>query len=234
MLSADLMALLDAEQDHPARDGTLDRLCARIRAWQDFFARESSELSFEARLGLFGELTTLVEHLQPQLGLQAYDGWTGAERAVHDFEFESFAVEVKALKAAQPAVVRIHSERQLDALGAGRLYLAVNEFDVRVDGQGEMLAQLIQRVRGLVACDPSRLDTLNGRLIAVGYLEEQAKSYEERYTLRRSDVYQVITGFPRIMPADLPVGVGNVAYDLSIASCAPWGTEWKSVFEEGG
>lgn len=234
MLTADLMALLDAEQDNPAGDGTLDRLCARIRAWQDFFARESSELSSEARLGLFGELTTLVEHLQPQLGLEAFDGWTGAERTVHDFEYQSFAVEVKALKAAQPAVVRIHSERQLDELGAGRLYLTVNEFDVRVDGVGETLAQLIHRVRGLVAGDPSRLDILNGRLITAGYLEDQANSYEERYTLRRSDVFRVNNGFPRIMPVDLPVGVGNVAYDLSIASCASWVTDWEAVFEVGG
>lgn len=234
LLSADLMELLDAQQDRPPGLGILDRLCARIRSWQDFFARDSSALTLEARLGLFGELTTLVEHLQPRLGVEAFDGWTGAERAVHDFEFETLAVEVKAFKAAQPAVVRIHSERQLDALGAGRLYLAVNEFDVRADGEGKTLEELIQRVRGQVAGDPPRLDTLNDRLIAAGYLDEQGGSYEERYKLRRCDVFKVIDSFPRITPAHLPIGVGRVSYDLSIASCSPWAIEWDAVFEEGG
>jgi hypothetical protein len=39
------------------------------------------------------------------------------------------------------------------------------------------------------------------------------------YAVRRQDTFRVGPGFPRIIEADLPKGVGDASYSMSLAAC---------------
>ncbi|MCX6936349.1 MAG: PD-(D/E)XK motif protein [Verrucomicrobia bacterium] len=58
-------------------------------------------------------------------------------------------------------------------------------------------------------------------LLAAGYLDRDASRYvSPGYAVRRADTFRVNAAFPRVIEASLPLGVGSVSYDLSLAACA--------------
>ena len=62
-------------------------------------------------------------------------------------------------------------------------------------------------------------------LLAVGYLDRHAPRYAGvGYAVRKADDFRVGPEFPRIIEADLPLGVGDASYQLSLAACAGFST----------
>jgi hypothetical protein len=158
----------------------------------------------------------------------AVAGWRAPQAAHQDFQFAAGAVEVKTTTAKQPQAVRVTSERQLDDAGIRALFLHVVVLDERevepgAAGSGECLPGVIADLRSRLASEPSALELFDDRLLEAGYLDAAAPRYEgRRFTLRRELTFHVQRGFPRLVERDLPAGVGDVNYALSLAAGAPW------------
>jgi hypothetical protein len=191
----------------------------QLARWQKFLSASFDGLSDEAQRGLWGELYFMREHLLPAIGPSAALNWKGGERAHQDFQFERSAVEVKTTLAKQPQVVRITSERQLDPSAWADLFLNVIALDVR-DGVGETLPAMISSVRGSLSADAGALERFEDELLGLGYHDSQANRYAEQgYTVRTVGFFRVGSKFPNLVESDMPPGVGDANYALSVAAC---------------
>jgi Putative PD-(D/E)XK family member, (DUF4420) len=154
--------------------------------------------------------------------------WQGPTRSRHDFQLPLTSLEVKSCAANQPQVVTINGERQLDEVGTPALHLAHVSLDVHHNGP-ESLPEMVASVRELV--DGSGVEVeLEDRLLESGYLDLHASRYDGTgYTLRESRFFRVGPGFPRLVEADLPDGVGGLRYTLAIAACAGFEVDEEAV-----
>ena len=202
----------------------MEFLAGRIASWQACLKQNNDGLSGERRAGLFGELHVLsqliAEGVDPALVLSK---WTGPASAVQDFQFADLALEIKASRQTQPTNVRISSERQLDTTTLLRLLLVHVSLDERSDGIGTSLPEMVATVRSLLAQHAHASLLLEDSLIEAGYLDLHEERYVDRsYGIRSMDCFDVVEPMPRIVEADLPIGVGRVSYDLSLAACEPF------------
>jgi hypothetical protein len=204
-----------------SRPLAMDFVAGRIARWQACLKADAEGLSGEKRAGLVGELTLLrllVDGgIDPQ---QAVSGWTGPAQALQDFQFPGGAFEVKASRQTRPTAVRISSERQLDTSNIERLVLLHVSLDERSGGDGVSLPDLVDEVRAAVGRDSDAGLLLDDRLLEYGYMDLHAPRYEgSSYAVRSLEWFDVGDGFPRVVEADLPAGVGDVHYALSLAAC---------------
>lgn len=194
----------------------------QLARWQKFLSATFDGLSQEAQRGLWGELHFLREHLLTTIGAAAVNSWKGGERAHQDFQFESSAVEVKTTLAKQPQVVRITSERQLDDSAWDSLFLNVIALDVR-DGSGETLPEMVASLRAKLGADSAAREQFEDELLAIGYLDAHSARYADRgYKVRAVGFFRVGPKFPSLVEADMPAGVGDASYALSVAACEPF------------
>jgi hypothetical protein len=194
----------------------------QLTRWQKFLSASFDGLSEKGQRGLWGELHFLREHLLPTIGAAAINSWKGGERAHQDFQFKSSAVEVKTTLGKKPQVVRITSERQLDDSEWAALFLNVIALDVR-DGSGETLPQMVASLRAKLVVDTAAREQFEDELLTIGYLDVHAARYADRgYTVRAVGFFRVGPKFPSLVEADMPVGVGDTNYALSVAACEPF------------
>ena len=205
----------------------------RLETWKALFVGRSSEgLSRESRQGLFGELTFLQNLLEH--GLSAANCvrcWSGPSGAVHDFQLQDQAVEIKTSAAANPQHFHISNERQLDEGTLANLYIGFFSLSVTPD-HGQTLNQLIDGVTGLLSSSPAAQRQFRLRLYEVGYFPHQRQLYDQPgYQVQREEYFRVASGFPRLREADIPPGVGEVRYTVALAACRPFGVAAATVFD---
>jgi hypothetical protein len=198
---------------------------ARLERWGDFFERTGPRgLTPPAQRGLFGELWFLREHLVPVLGVTAaVDAWVGQRRAHQDFQLPDAAIEMKTSIAKQLVEIRIASERQLDDRGIPPLFLAVLLL-TELEAGGETLPNVVASVR-YASEGTGSLVSLEEKLLDAGYVDEQATAYSRGYVVRKFLAFRVGDGFPRLLEDDLPNGVGDVSYAISLALATPFQVE---------
>lgn len=201
----------------------MEVVVARLTRWQRLLDHGSGPLAPEAQRGLYGELF-FMRHLAASLGItRAVDSWTGPSRAPQDFQCSGWAVEVKTTGAEQPQRIRVAGARQLDDTGLSLLAIYHLSLDVREAGQGDSLAAMVSTLRDLAATHPAAAQTLEDRLLDAGYLDHFGDQYARAgYTVRAELVYKVRDGFPRLLEAMLPSGVGDVTYTIDASACAPY------------
>lgn len=193
------------------------RVAARVRLWQIFLRETSTGLSAERQRGLFGELFFLRRVLLgPVPAPAAIDAWVGPSNAPQDFAFGKAAVEVKTTIGSQPQLLRISSERQLDTTALDHLALFHLSLDAR-EGAGQTLPDLIAEIRKAIK-DPLTADAFEDRLFTGGYVDVHAGQYRVGYTIREAGIFLVADGFPRLVEADCPPGVGDVTYGIAVSA----------------
>lgn len=197
-----------------------DSLATILDTWRMFFEEDGLEgLSREAQQGLWGELWVLREQLIPRLGVTAaIDAWTGSQRTNHDFQREGRAIEVKTTSGRGHHAMRIKSERQLDTTGISSLHVIFLVL-ARIDSGGESLPAMITAVRALASSQPKTARLLEEQLLAARYIDLHGHLYRTGFACRDARAYHVRAGFPRITETDLPPGIGDVAYSISLDAC---------------
>jgi hypothetical protein len=165
-------------------------------------------------------------------GAVAY--WEGPHSEVHDFSQADWAIEVKATASLGSGVAMISNERQLDPSSLLSLTLAFLAFDVRPNGGGTTLPQLVTRVRKDLAAFPSSSDHFEDQLIAVGYSDAHAPLYHSHYTALRQDAFRVDGEFPSIREAQLPDAVSRVRYSLNVDKCMGWRIDLDTILDNVG
>ena len=217
LLVDDLVSVAERQSDE--RDG-LSHFLARLANWQQLLRRlGSGGLSREAQIGLWGELWALREVVGPVAGAQgAVDGWRGPLGADQDFQLGDICIEVKASTATSLKLLAISSERQLDVPVDVQLILFGMSLDARPK-HGETLPEIVRSVRA-TASETGILHLLDPRLELAGYSIADDGIYGEvGYTVRSFKAFRVECGFPRIVAADLPNGITDVSYVISLTSC---------------
>ena len=209
----------------------LAAVARRLAKWRDFLRTTRRRLLSDKRIrGLLAELRFLEGAIAPRLGWRAaVAAWTGPLGMPQDFSTGGTAVEVKAKLNTARRRVRISSSAQLDVPTGRVLFLHVSTFGIagEDDGNSDSLADAVSRMREVIASDAETVEAFDDRLLAVGYAE--AELYEQlRFIPAEEEVFRVVEGFPRLVPSSLPQGVLDAAYDIDLASCAPFAvpSEW--------
>ena len=198
------------------------RFLARTWRWHRLLqGSRDSRLGDEEQKGLIGELLVLERHLLPVLGaMDAVRCWTGPLGTHQDFEVSRVHVEAKAQSAATPRVT-ISSEHQLASAGADRLFLHVTEVAIAPEGAAGAVTVtgMANRIRALMAGqDMAAVDLFESRLDAVGF--DWTDDYSDKsWLIGDESLYEVRDGFPRITPATVPNGAGDVRYTISLPEC---------------
>lgn len=199
---------------------SLRTFVGRFAAWQRFLETGAAGLGPLAQLGLYGELWFLHHQLMEWLdGDAAISAWKGPLGANQDFQTSGVGIEVKCTSTKLPLRVHIQSERQLDGVGMDKLYLFVLTFDVR-DGKDRTLPEMVAAIRSRIGFDSAACQMLDERLIGLGYRDVDEQHYNNRsYTLRTERFFGVTEGFPRLVEADIPVGIADLSYSVLVDSC---------------
>jgi len=216
--------------DTPAR--AVVELVSQLVRWQRFLEMHSEGLGDEAQRGLYGELRVLRSLLAATGDPRLVAGWTGPSGAPQDFRFEGgMAVEVKTSISPEPQSIRINGERQLDDAGLSRLYLVSMSID-RLPAGGEKLPDLVRSVRGMLQDHPLQLDGFDALLLEAGYVGLHEQRYNaDGFTVRNERTFKVQSGFPRLVEADMPEGVGQISYRVSLSACAGFAVPLAEVVD---
>jgi Putative PD-(D/E)XK family member, (DUF4420) len=231
-LVADLLATLVESQ---SVDTTEKIVLVRLEEWRKLLSSIGTRgLTLEQQRGLFGELSILSDVLIPEIGSAAVLAWTGPDRQLQDFQFRDCAVEVKTAAGNKADIVRISNERQLDYRLAGDLFLVTIALDVRREGPGTTLPDLVEDLREKVRSVDMAAD-FGQRLTMSGYLDTQSELYAgQRYIVRQRVVHHIGPKFPKILECDLPSGVTDVSYTLDLNAAATFRTSESEMIRSLG
>lgn len=193
---------------------------ARIGEWQHFLDQLPRDgFSEQAQQGLFAELWFLREFLLGDLGPEkAVRAWAGPKAMAKDFHLSGVAFEVKASSSKQHSRFTISSEMQLDPHGVSRLILYCLLLE-RLMGGGMSLPELVTAIRKDLQTDLDAALLFSELLLQTGYTDSDAELYTIRFAIRSQHFFDVRDDFPRIVEADLRLGVGDVHYSILYSEC---------------
>lgn len=216
MVCSDIVESL-SRMDNPSH--RTQKLKTILDQWSSFFKNFGPDgLSPEAQRGLYGELTWLELLIKSNYNvLSAVGSWTGCKSAYHDFENKKNVVEVKTTMTKEPRRVHINNERQLDERGLDSLHLFILSLH-KLESGGQTLPQLVENLRDNIKGDNSASALLEKSLKKAGYFSFHEKFYTSGYVRKKQETFLVKNGFPRII--DLPQGVGDISYSLTISACS--------------
>jgi hypothetical protein len=213
-LSSDVIRTLESS-DRTTRVKNLQNCFNR---WSRFFEIWGSEgMSPDRQRGLFGEL--MVLEILLRTGLSPLDGvssWKGSSGAYQDFVHLGAAIEVKTTISKEPRKVSVSSEKQLDDTDLESLALVVLTLNL-VESGGISLPNAVATVRQLLENDGKASSIFESSLIEAGYLDSDADKYSKHYTIRSKEIFDIRSGFPRIV--SVPPGVGDLRYSVTISAC---------------
>ena len=212
----------------------LSVVVARIVRWQALLrSMRARALNSSQQLGLFGELAVLQDIFLAQTNaLASVSAWRGPSGAEQDFQFGRWLFEVKSQMVTSDQMIHISSANQLD-LVSGQIVLLHQLFSTSdgAGGEGRTLRQMVDETRQLVLdASPAAVDLFQARLVEAGY--ETLEEYDvERLVRVGRTAYEVTCAFPRISASDLPPGVSNVRYDVSLESCSAFRMDSETLIE---
>lgn len=204
-----------ASRDSASEESSLAAMKHEYESWINFFKVGRGISLAEAR-GLFAELFVLRSLGQPHnRWREVVEAWVGPQRADQDFQFNNgIAVEVKSLLPSS-AGVQIASERQLDF--KGNLFLALLTV-VQADpalGAGsieDLSNQIVQHL------DSDLLDGFRAKMRQAKFSLTSGFCTETLFAVSSSQVVDANAGdFPKLVGSQLPSGVSNTSYVISIA-----------------
>jgi hypothetical protein len=192
----------------------------RYKLWRRLLGSAGREgLNRLQQQGLFGELQLLIDATSHLSQVDAVNAWNGPMADTTDFVLGSYGIEVKTASSKAPEIVRISSEKQLSSIGLSHLFLCVYVLVVRDDGTGASLPTTVENLRSKFS-GYARVE-FERRLLEAGYTDAHAEKYKKtKYTVVERKLYQVEAGFPSLVQEQLPSGVGNVSYSLSLDACS--------------
>jgi hypothetical protein len=209
----------------------LDLVLERIRRWQDLLRRSrDGVLTLQERIGLFGELRFLSDHLLPRMPpLTAAGSWRGPYGDEQDFVLSGTIFEIKTQLASADARLQISSEHQLDLI-SGPIVIVHQTLSLSSEPTALTLNALVDHIKESLAGSPEGADTFRRGLIECGY-SHRPEYDEESWVVVTRRCYEVREEFPRLVPGALPPGVERVRYTVTLNACAPFEVDAKALIE---
>lgn len=207
----------------------------RVYQWQTFFDKRPPEgLSPEEQRGLYGELHFLKNTLPPSSAdlLFHVESWTGPLGRQHDFQFGETSVEVKTSSSKQHQKMLITGEQQLDETLVNALYVFFVSLSV-IENNSSTLPALIKDIRGALSGQTQAQLHFENALFERGYLDAQENKYTKTgYSIRESCIFRVSGDFPRLTAKDLPRGIGDLKYSVSVDECRKYTVTEKELLDK--
>lgn len=230
-------ALVEATRKVKGPEGVMPVCIRHLARWQQLLGKAlpSGILSLKEQIGLIGELLFLESALKKFSIQESILSWASPLQHPQDFLLPSGAVvEVKCRQATTSEVVHIASQHQLHQPGSP-LFLVVFSLGGGTQGQSSCfsLDSLVQRLRSDISSSPAH-EEFEIRLLQRGYMD-QPDEYSQHWW-RNSDqkCFYVTNNFPRFIPDQLPSGVIDMTYTISLPACSLWSTMPDEVFNCGG
>jgi hypothetical protein len=198
----------------------LGRSVRRAMRWHHLLRGGKKGMSLEEQRGLVGELAFLSELAEAIGSTKAIESWKGPDDSAKDFELPGVFFEIKARRSAAHPKIRISSEAQLMDISGGRLFLRVQDVDTTLGAEGDNLKDIVVRTASLFQDDVAALDLWEERLSATAYSEDTVE-LERRWELGAVRIFEVVEGFPRIVPP-LPMGIDEIAYSIRLDACTDY------------
>lgn len=224
--------LISGVQDSTDEEILMEDIFARLIKWQALFEKAGAQgLSEENQRGVYGELIFLKKFIEntshPQVCISS---WKGPEKAIQDFQGDTWALEVKTTHGKNHQKIHITSERQLDTEIIPNIFLYHLSLDLR-DHTGETLNELVDKILSLISKNYQALNAFKLKLLSAGYYDIHRKLYANTgYTIRQQRIFQVVDDFPRITERQISGGVGDVRYSIVLADEVPWKISEQELF----
>ena len=195
---------------------------SRISLWKKFFQKYKEKgLTREEQQGIWGELWTMKQLLFPLRGISdVIASWAGPESGTQDFYLAQNAIEVKTSTIPPHEKFQVAGVRQLDFRGSGKLLLIFHATETK-PGKENSLPTIIRQIRDEISNEaPSVSDSFECKLKLAGYFDSQSAIYDEiSFYVRKTHIFHVSDAFPRLLERNLPNGIGDLRYTVSISAC---------------
>lgn len=226
------MDLIEVTRKITSPSEALTSLLSRLKKWQQLLGKGTHGLLSEAEIrGLIAELHFLSSEVITRCGDEAIEHWTGPSGAPQDFQLGNCLFEVKSRAASGPPLLTISSAEQLWSLQS-KLYLAAYLVGQKAKGGGgQSLRNRVDEIRQLLK-SPKPREVFEEKLLEVGYLD--LPDYDEsEYEVSEAMIFEVVEGFPRLIPPSIPSGVRSVTYQIHLEACRPYVVDinWNSILE---
>jgi hypothetical protein len=210
--------ILDSVSASATPDEAVQAINRCIARWRRFVDSGRRALTDEAIRGLIGELAVLGRSARRMGFLNALSAWRAPFDSIRDFEFDSSSLEVKTYQVQAGPSLRINDPAQLEPSPGRPLYLC----GVRLapTDAGRTLPEVIAILNSAYASQPSDWAQFEESLASYGYLQSQARTFTDRFSIGPVSVFEVRDGFPRIRPATVPAGVEDVRFAIPIGAIA--------------
>ncbi|WP_162242715.1 PD-(D/E)XK motif protein [Dyadobacter sp. Leaf189] len=234
VFSVMLVNLYESLQSCSSERQAMHTFLQKLGQWREFFERNSiNGLSEMAQRGLYGELYFLKKFIltKEDYFISGILGWTGSKNRQHDFQFGDIALEVKTCITKQHQKMQIANEQQLDETLVAYLYLFHLSLSV-IESHVNTLPAIITDIREMIQSVYGALSHFESALMERGYLDIHNDLYLPRgYAVREENIFRVVDGFPRLTERDLPIGVGDLSYSISVAECKKFTAPFDEVIE---
>lgn len=166
-----------------------------LAEFREVFSRHT-RLTFEAEIGLYGELLLLNHIMKHSAPLDAVQSWRGPDGEEHDFDLAGNDVEVKCT-TAEERIHWINGGHQLQPTNGRPLWL----LSLQLTGagrDGKSLSDLVSDTRSALASNPA-MGLFARKLSSVGWRDESSRLHTARFRLRSEPaIYSVDSNFPAI------------------------------------
>lgn len=209
--------------------GFIASIQQRLNRWQSLLKlSKGQEMSRAIQMGLFTELSFLLNNLVPKFGIkQSIISWVGPDSDKQDFLLENSVVEVKSYRTSKGRKISISSVEQLFS-EKDPLYLA--SYALSTGESGETISDLINSIESLIAPkDESLFDLLGDKLTDYGYVPESPNSILLQFVIDSENFYVVSESFPKIIPTGIPKAIANIRYSIDLSECEEFLIEKKGL-----
>lgn len=191
----------------------------RLRRWQSILSESKRRImSLSAQMGLFSELTFLIEDLIPVFGIeQSLNYWGGPESDKQDFLTGEAIIEIKSYKSSKSKSAHITSAEQLFS-PKEPLYLVCYALSNSDDGLD--VSALVSHIETeLNDSSESLMELFSGKLDSYGYTPNSGDNLLTKFKIDLKSAYAVTDKFPKIKLNNIPMEIKNVSYAIDLNKC---------------
>lgn len=205
----------------------------RLEKWRLLFEKLGRQgLPPESQRGLYGELFFVRQFIEfTKDSDYCINSWKGPAKAVQDFQYSDWAVEIKTTHGKNQQKLHISNERQLDISLVPNIFLIHYSLETR-EKYGETLNELIDNLLEALYQSPV-YNLFKIKLFEVGYFEIHRDLYSDTgYSIRQEKIYKITDDFPKITESMIPSGVGDVKYSIVLNDKESWEIILNDLFNQ--
>lgn len=201
----------------------------RLNRWQQLLKLDSlNEMSQKAQMGLYSELTCLLEMVIPKYGVsQSITAWVGPDFDKQDFLLDNAIFEVKSYKTSKGEVVNISSVNQLYS---EKIPLYLLTYGLTVSENGTSIDDLVLVINELLESETNDFkDQFDSKLMEYGYIPELATKPLIKFIVDKNKGYLVSDSFPKLDPTSLAQEIISVKYSIDMLLCEQHGVDLSTI-----